>query len=112
MLTPVFSHGQCLAHSVTTFRAILRRVRWIHLDDYTVDPTGTDLGQVKFVAFKAEPALRVGEGIEARGRFESRIARRFSILDAAKESVESFLNPAEDVLKNLAMNFAHIFTNL
>lgn len=77
-----------------------------------VDPAGTDLGQLKFVAFKAEPALRVGEGIEARGGFESRIARRFSILDAAKESVESFINPAKGVLKNLAMNLAHIFTNL
>src|SRR5262245_43146808 len=77
-----------------------------------MDPAGTDLGQLKFVAFEAEPALRVGEGIEARGGFESRIARLFSILHAAKESVESFLNPAKRVLKNLAMNLAHIITKL
>src|SRR5262249_32094089 len=67
---------------------------------------------MKFVVFNAEPALRVGEGIEARGRFEPRIARRFSILHASKESAESFLNPAKCVLKNLAMNLAHITTNL
>src|SRR5215468_4299846 len=67
---------------------------------------------MKLVAFKPEPALRVGEGIEARGRFEPRIARLFSSLQASKESVESFLNPAKSVLKNLAMNLAQIFTNL
>jgi putative transposase len=77
-----------------------------------MDPAGTDLGQVKFVALEAETALRVGEGIEARGGFESRIARLFSILHAAKESAESFLNPAKCVLKDLAINLAHIFTNL
>ena len=34
-LTPVFSHRQCFAHSLTTSRAILRRVGRIHLDHYT-----------------------------------------------------------------------------
>src|SRR5262245_8396363 len=35
ILTPVFSHRQCFAHSVTTSRAILRRVVRIHLDHPT-----------------------------------------------------------------------------
>src|SRR5215475_16178194 len=35
ILTLVFSHRQCFAHSLTTSRAILRRVGWIHLNYFT-----------------------------------------------------------------------------
>src|SRR5262245_25722784 len=34
-VTPVLSHREGFAHSMTTFRAILRRVGRIHLDHYT-----------------------------------------------------------------------------
>jgi hypothetical protein len=71
-----------------------------------------NLRQLKLVAFKPKPALWVSEGIEARGRFESRIAGRFSVLATPEEGVKGFIHSAQGVLKNLAMNLAHILTKL
>ena len=67
---------------------------------------------MELVTFESKTALRIGEGSEARGGFESRITRRVSILHAAIESVESLINPAQSVLKNLAMDLAHFCTKL
>src|SRR5262249_2205370 len=71
-----------------------------------------DLRQMKLVAFETKAALRIGEGIEARCGFESRIPRRFAILHAAKECVEGLIYAAKSVLKNLAVNLAHVITGL
>jgi putative transposase len=75
------------------------------------NPAGADLGEMKFVAFEPESALRIGEGIISRGGLESRIARLVSILDAPKESVERFIHTAQSILKNLAVNLSHVFTD-
>jgi putative transposase len=86
--------------------------------DYPLDRTGeadatrTNFRQVKLVAFETKAALRIGEGIVPRSGLESRIPRRFAILHAAKEGVEGLIHAAQGVLKNLAMNPAHVLTDL
>lgn len=76
------------------------------------DATRTNFRQVKLVAFKSESALRIGEGIVSRGRLESRIARRLSVLATPEECVEGLIHSAQRVLKNLAVNLAYISTDL
>jgi len=71
-----------------------------------------NLRQMKLVAFETKAALRIGEGIEARCGFESRIPRRFAVLHAAKECVEGLIYAAKGVLKNLAVKLAHVITDL
>ena len=76
------------------------------------DATRTNFRQVKLVAFKSEPALRIGEGIVSRGGLESRIARRFSVPATPEERVKGLIHSAQRVLKNLAVNLAYVFTDL
>lgn len=71
-----------------------------------------DFGKMKLVAFKPETTLRIGEGIVSRRWLESRIARRFSLLHSTKEGIKGFVQAAQRLLKNLAVNIAHIFTDL
>jgi hypothetical protein len=75
------------------------------------DAARADFRQVKLVALKPESALWIGEGIESRGRLESRIPRCFSILHPTKESLEGLIHTAKSILKNLAVNGAYVFTD-
>jgi hypothetical protein len=76
------------------------------------DATRTNFRQVKLVAFETKAALWIGEGIVPRSGLESRTPRRFAILHAAKECVEGLIHAAQGILKNLAMNPAHVLTDL
>jgi REP-associated tyrosine transposase len=76
------------------------------------NPARADFRQVNFVALQSEPALRIGEGIVARGRFESRIARRFSAPATPEKGIKGLVHSAKGVLKHLAINLADIFPNL
>jgi REP-associated tyrosine transposase len=75
------------------------------------DAARSDFRQVKLVALKPESALWIGEGIETRGRLESRIPRCFSILHPTKESLEGLIHTAKGILKNLAVNGAYVLTD-
>jgi hypothetical protein len=63
-----------------------------------------DLVPMNLVAFEPKAALRVGEGIVSGGRLESRIAWRLSVPTTPEEAVKGLLNPAQGILKNLAVN--------
>jgi len=67
---------------------------------------------VEFVAFEPESALRIGEGIVLGCGLESRMPRRFSIPAAPEEGVKAFIHPAKNVLKNLTVYLAYVFTDL
>jgi hypothetical protein len=75
------------------------------------DTARADFGQMKFVAFEPKAALRIGEGIKARGRLESRIPWRFTALHPAKEAIEGFIQTAKSVLKDLTVYRAKVFAD-
>lgn len=76
------------------------------------DAATADLGKRQLVALKIETLLRIGEGIIARLGTKARVARFCARLHTAKESDKRFVETAQSVLSNLAINHRNICVHL
>ena len=67
---------------------------------------------MQLIAFQTEAALRIGETVITRPGTEARIACFLASLETRKEGEEGFVEAAQSILRDLAVNACHLVVNL